>query len=145
MADTRKFCGSISVRIDTERVKLELSPAPLYGGTEGMYRVRAARRWLDHAGAPRFFDRAGLAALIVECALGGLSEPPAPPEIPYPSRVSVKVWQDGLPDWLCAWTTTPPLLDYLGRWVVCVSLNGQRSFVPAEDVIVHHRHDHDAR
>lgn len=67
--DNRKFCASISVRNGEERAKLELSPAPLHGGPEGSYRVRLARRWLDtEDGAPRFFDRDGIARLAAELA-----------------------------------------------------------------------------
>lgn len=36
--DNRKFCASIYVRNGEQRVKLELAPAPLYGGPEGFYR-----------------------------------------------------------------------------------------------------------
>ena len=36
--DNRKFCASISVRNGEERAKLELSPAPLHGGPEGLDR-----------------------------------------------------------------------------------------------------------
>ena len=73
--DNRKFCASISVRNGEERAKLELSPAPLHGGPEGFYRVRLARRWLDtEDGAPRFFDRDGLARLAAELALCGLEK-----------------------------------------------------------------------
>ena len=68
--DNRKFCASISVRNGERRLKLELSPASLHGGPEGFYRVRLARRWLDtEDGAPRFFDRDGIARLAAELAL----------------------------------------------------------------------------
>lgn len=135
--DKRKFCGSISVRIDTHRVKLELSPAPLYGGPEGFFRVRAARRWVDTAeGTPRFFDREAMAALVVDAALGTLPEPAPVPVIPCPSRVSVRVWKDDMPCFEGTWTNTPPIRTYDGRWVVNVSLGGKRVFVPVEDVIV---------
>ena len=81
--DNRKFTASISVRRGDERAKLELSPAPLHGGPEGWYRVRLARRWLDtDDGAPRFFDRDGLACLAAELALCGLETPPPAPIIP---------------------------------------------------------------
>lgn len=135
--DKREFCGSISVRIDTRRVKLELSPAPLYGGPEGLFRVRVARRWVDTAeGKPRFLDRAGLAALVVDAALGVLSEPVPAPDIPFPSRVSVRLWRGDVPYYEGTWTNTPPILDHAGRWVVNVSLDGKRVFVPVEDVFV---------
>ena len=136
--DKRNFCGSFSVRIDTKRVPFELSPAPLYGGPEGFFRVRAARRWVDTAeGKPRFFDRAGLAALVVDAALGGLPEPAPVPDIPCLSRVTGRHWRDDMPYYEGSWTNTPPILDHAGRWVVNVSLGGKRIFVPVEDIIVH--------
>lgn len=136
--DKRKFQASFSVKVDTNRVRFELASAVDYGGPEGFFRIRSGRRWINGAdGKPRFFDKTGLARLLADIALGDLASPSAPPEIPYPSRVSVKVWRDGMPDWFCAWTTTPPILDYSGRWVVCVSMDGTRQFVPVEDVTVH--------
>lgn len=133
--DNRKFCASISVRNGEERAKLELSPAPLHGGPEGFYRVRLARRWLDtEDGAPRFFDRDGLARLAAELALCSLETLAPAPSIPCPSRVSVRR-ADGFYEG--AWTNTEPLLNHAGRWVVNVSLGGRRVFVPVEDVVVH--------
>lgn len=136
--DKREFCGSFSVKVDTKRVAFELSPAALYGGAEGFFRVRMSRRWIDTAeGKPRFFDRAALAALVVDAALGGLPEPAPAPDIPCPSRVTVRVWRDDMPFYAGTWTNTPPILDHAGRWVVNVSLGGKRVFVPVEDVVVH--------
>lgn len=136
--DNRKFCASISVRNGEERAKLELSPAPLHGGPEGFYRVRLARRWLDtEDGAPRFFDRDGLARLAAELALCGLETPAPAPSIPCPSRVSVRRVEDGFSCYYGAWTCTPPILTYEGIWKVGVSLDGTTHFVPVDDVIVH--------
>lgn len=135
--DKRQFCGSFSVKVDTKRVAFELSPAALYGGPDGLFRVRVARRWVDTAdGKPRFLDRAGLAALVVDAALGVLPEPAPAPDIPFPSRVSVRLWRGDVPYYQGTWTNTPPILDHAGRWVVNVSLDGQRVFVPVEDVFV---------
>ena len=136
--DNRKFCASISVRNGEERTKMELSPAPLHGGPEGFYRVRLARRWLDtEDGAPRFFDRDGLARLAAELALCGLETPAPAPDIPGNSRVSVRR-ADGFYEG--TWTNTAPILDYTGRWMVNVSLGGKRVFVPVEEVVVHKEH-----
>lgn len=103
--DKRKFSGSVSVRAGETRVKMELSPAPLHGGPEGCYRVRLARRWLDtDDGRPRFFDQDGLARLAAQYAFCNL-EPPAPaPDIPYPSRVTVRREVDGWPHYYGTWT-----------------------------------------
>lgn len=136
--DNRKFCASISVRNGEERAKLELSPASLHGGPEGFYRVRLARRWLDtEDGAPRFFDRDGLARLAAELAVCGLKAPAPAPVVPYPSRVSVRRVEDGFSCYYGAWTCTPPILTYEGIWKVGVSLDGTTHFVPVDDVIVH--------
>lgn len=35
------------------------------------------------------------------------------------------------------WTNTAPILDYAGRWMVNVSMEGQRVFVPVKNIIVH--------
>ena len=138
--DKRKFTGSISVRTCGERVKLELSPAPLHGGPEGFYRVRLARRWLDtEDGAPRFFDRDGIARLAAELALCGLETPAPAPDIPCNSRVSVRR-ADGFYEG--TWTNTAPILDYTGRWVVNVSLGGKRVFIPVDDIVVHKERRH---
>ena len=141
--DNRKFRASISVRNGESRVKLELSPAPLHGGPEGFYRVRMARRWLNaERGEPRFFDREGLARLTAGLAVCGLDAPTPAPDIPCRSRVSVRYWKDGIPYHEGSWTITEPILDYTGRWKVCVLLNGERVFVPVEDVIVHKERGH---
>ena len=135
--DNRKFTGSMSVRIDTRRVKLELSPAPLHGGPEGMYRVRVDRRWLDaEDGQSRFLDRIGIANLAARIALCDLETPAPAPDMPCPSRVSVRVWKDDMPYFEGTWTNTPPIRAYDGRWVVNVSLGGKRVFVPVEDVFI---------
>ena len=136
--DKRKFTGSISVRIDTVRCKLELSPAPLHGGPEGFYRVRLGRRWLDTTDhTPRFFDRNGLARLAAETALSTLEVPLPAPDIPYPARVTVRLWRDDMPHYIGTYTKTPPILSYEGIWVVAiVDQNGKTIFVPCSDVTV---------
>lgn len=136
--DKREFCGSFSVKVDTKRVAFELSPAPLYDGPEDFFRVRVARRWVDTAdGKSRFFDRAGLAALVVDAALGVLPEPTPAPDIPCPSRVTVRLWRNDLPYYVGTWTNTLPILNHAGRWMVNVSLGRKRVFVPVEDIITH--------
>lgn len=133
--DNRQFSGTISVRIGTHRVKLELSPAPLHGGPEGEFRIRVARRWLDTPdGASRFFDRDNLAALLADTALNSLPEPTPMPDIPFPSRVTVRVWKEDVPYYEGTWTNTPPIRDVTGKWVVNVSVDGKRVFVPVEEV-----------
>ena len=136
--DKRKFVASFSVKVDTRRIAFEVSPAPLYDGPDGFFRVRAARLWIDTPdNQPRYFDKAGLARLVVDMAFGGLPGPQEQPSIPYPSRVSVRFWRNGMPYYIGSWTNTAPILDYTGEWVVNVSIDGKRVFVPVRSVVVH--------
>lgn len=136
--DKREFCGSFSVKIDTQRVAFELSPGTLYGGPDGFYRVRINRRWADTTdGKPRFFDRAALALLVVDAALGSLPKLNPAPDVPYPARVSVRRVRNDEMYYVGAWTTSPPILDHAGRWVVNVSIDGTREFVPVNELILH--------
>lgn len=61
--------------------------------------------------------------------------PPAP-DIPYPSRVTVRREVDGWPHYYGTWTRTPPVLGYEGIWLVGVSLDGKVQFVPVDDVTI---------
>lgn len=138
MSDRRKFCASIGVRAGVERFKIEIAPAGEYGGQPGFYRLRVGRRWLNGPdGQPRFMDCAGIANFTAKTALCAL-EPPAPrPDIPQDSRVSVRVWKEGLSYYYGSWTYSEPVLDYSGRWLILVSIEGKRRFVSCEDVIPH--------
>ena len=141
--DKRTFCASFSVKHGEKRVLFELSPASLYGGPDGFFRVRVARRWLDTAeGSPCFFDRDALALLIADSALGAMPERSPAPSVPCPSRVTVRVWEDDAPAYIGTWTNTEPIMDHAGRWMVNVSLNGKRVFGPVEDIIVHEGRRH---
>lgn len=135
--DNRKFCASFSVKIGTKRSRFELSPAPLHGGPEGLYRVRINRRWLDDAqGKARFLNRSMLADILVEAALGSLQPAPPMPDLPVKSRVSVRYWQSGMPMYAGVWTSTPPILAHDGRWMVAAFIFGKGMlFVPCDDVI----------
>lgn len=119
--DNRKFIGSICVRIDTERTKIELSPASIHGGGDG-FRVRVNRRWFDAPeGGPLFVTPDRLGQLIADVALGGMPVPEPTPDLPAKTRVSIRretddvVWHDG------AWTVSPPIRAYDGRWYVAVT------------------------
>lgn len=82
--DKRIFTASISVKNDTQRVKLELSPAELYGGATGLVRVRIGRRWLDG-----FYTAEGVGALVAKLASGSVLSEPHPPDFPYGTWVRV--------------------------------------------------------
>ncbi len=133
--DNRKFSSSISVRIGTSRVKLELSPASLHAGPEGMFRVRMQRRWLDTPeGKARFLDRADLAALVAELALGEVPEAGPMPDFPYATRVALASEDDRHLDAM-GFTTSPPIRAQDGLWYVAVSTYGRPvTFYPASMV-----------
>jgi len=143
--EKRKFTASISVRIDTQRIKIELCPAETYGGPQGFYRARAARRWIDGKdGQMLFFDRERLAALLAQVAFDGLDAKPeledagAAPDIPRNSRVSVKFWHRSTPHTEGLRTSTPPIRAYDGHWYVGVFTHASGFlFVPAKDVTLH--------
>jgi hypothetical protein len=146
-AEKRKFTTSISVRIDTRRINIELCPAEAHGGPPGLFRARAARRWIDGAdGKMLFFDRGRLAAWLTYVAFDGLDAEPglggatAPPDIPRNSRVSVKFWHKGRPSIEGLRTNTPPIRAYDGHWYIGVfTYAAGFLFVPVKDVTLHER------
>lgn len=143
MPDSRKFCASISVRAGQEHSKIEIAPAEDYGGHPGFYRLRVGRRWLNgQDGQPRFFDRASIAKFAAETALCALEAPAPRPDIPPDCRVTVRVWKDDFPEYHGTWTYSEPILDYSGRWLILVSIEGKRRFVPCEDVTPHEERRH---
>ena len=143
MKDKRRFIGSICVRIGTERTKLELSPAAIHGGGDG-FRVRVNRRWVDAPeGGPLFVGPDRLGQLVADVALGGMPSPEPEPDLPVKTRVSIRretegiVWHDG------AWTISPPIRGYDGRWYVAVTTARKGIEVaPVSSVIRSHRNGH---
>ncbi len=141
-SDTNKriFCGSFSVRMGAKRVRFEIAKASLFGGGEGLYRVRMARRWLmDAEGNFQLFDKIGLASLIANMALEDDVAAIARPELQDKMRVSVYVGDDvyGFPRYEGTWTSSPPILASDGRWHIAVFLIKKGVvFVPCDDVIM---------
>lgn len=137
--DKRQFTVSISAKIENRRRMLfEASPAPLYGGPDGLYRVRIDRRWYNSPdGEPLFFDSVRLMELIRTVAFGVLEEPAPAPNIPPKARVSVWSVVDGEKRYECGWTVTPPIRAFDGRWVIAVMLAGKTVFMPVENIIYH--------
>jgi hypothetical protein len=144
--EKRKFAASISVRIGTQRIKIELCPADIHGGPQGFYRARAARRWIDGKdGEMLFFDRERLAVLLAQMAFDGLAAAAGPwsplgaaPDIPRNSRVSVKFSHKGTSTVEGMRTSTPPIRAYDGHYYVGVyTYMAGFLFVPVKDVTLH--------
>lgn len=137
--DNRKFSGSVSIRLGAQRVKLELSPAELHGGAEGLFRVRVGRRWHDHQdGGPLYFDRSGLAEFVAALVFDEQLPPlPEAPVLPRNTRVSAKFWHNDSPHWEAVWTSTPPIRGHDGRFYVGVmTYEAGFIFVPVDDVTI---------
>ena len=79
------FCGSLSVRQDSRRVRFELAKAEAYGGPAGCYQVRINRVW--HDGKTAFLTPKQAVGMAVMMTLG-VFEPEPPPDIPRGIRVS---------------------------------------------------------
>lgn len=141
--DNRKFSGSVSIRVEDTRSKLELSPAELHGGEEGLFRVRIKRRWLDSPeGKPLFFDKVRLAELIAGHVFADAvaTLPETAPDIPRNTRVSVKFWHDDMPHSEGAWTASPPYRGFDGQFYVWVmTYDAGFIAVPVKDVTVTQR------
>ena len=81
------FCGSLSVRQDSRRVRFELAKAEAYGGPAGCYQVRINRVWHDVDGKTAFLAPKQAVGMAVMMTLG-VFEPEPPPDIPRGIRVS---------------------------------------------------------
>lgn len=137
--ENRHFTASISVGLHDEKrsVLIEISPAPIYGGPEGMYRVRVGRKWLNLPGSNKklFFSMKDILDGPVAQALSLTESPNEPPssiptELPYNSRVSVCTEKNGLPYYLPGWSVMPPIQGRDGIWYLAVSYAGKREFFP---------------
>ena len=138
--DNRQFLGSVSIRVEDTRSKLELSPAELHGGEPGLFRVRIKRRWLDSPeGKPLFFDKVRLAELIAGHVFADAvaTLPETAPDIPRNTRVSVKFWHRDTPHQEGVFTASPPYRGFDGRFYVWVMTYAAGFIaVPVEDVTV---------
>ena len=136
--DNRVFIGSVSVRVDDTRTKLELSPAEEHGGEPGLFRVRIGRRWVDTPeGDKLFFDRVRLADFIAGHVFGDavVTMPEKAPNIPRGSRVSARFWYKDNPHSEAVYTSSPVYRGFDGRFYVWV-MTYEAGFiaVPVEDV-----------
>lgn len=138
MSDKRKFATSFSVKVGTQRTRVELSEAPVYGGPEGLYRVRINRRWHDCPdGSPRFMDRATIAALVVDMSLSELAPLPPCPAYHPKARASVRYTEHGIERCEQATLKSQPVRLYDGKIYVCVHTYEKGTwFAPWEDIII---------
>lgn len=121
----KQFCGSIGVRFDTKRTKIELARAELHGGPNGRFRVRVDRRWYDAAdGRHLYLCRDDVAALAAELAIDGELEAIYPPDMPVKSRVRVPRGIPGASPYWMGYTAGEPIRADDGCWWVAVSTYG---------------------
>lgn len=136
MPDKRKIIASCLLKVNGRAVRVQLSPAVIYGGPEGTFRVRVNRVWRNgHDGNPLFVDRTALAALLAD-ALHGVPLLGAPaPDLPCDARVCVNIRQG---EDVChkaeGWTYSAPIRADDGQWYILVSAAGRRFFANCADV-----------
>ena len=135
MSDNRKITASCLLKVNGNALRVQLSPATIYGGQEGHYRVRVNRIWRNgHDGNPLFVDRAGLGSLLADLMCASPTQDTACPNLPTDARVSVTIWQGDEPKQLSGWTYSSPIRADDGLWYVVVSAGGRRFFARCEDV-----------
>lgn len=139
-SNKRNFTGSVSIRIEDTRTKIDLAPAEEYGGEEGIFRVRIGRRWLDSPdGHKLFFDKLRLAELVAGHVFADAVAmlPETPPDIPRSSRVSIKFWHNNKFHSEGVFTSSPPYRGFDGRFYVWVMTYAAGFIsVPVENVTV---------
>lgn len=135
MSDNRKITASCLLKVNGSALRVQLSPATIYGGQEGHYRVRVNRIWRNgHDGNPLFVDRASLGVLLADLMCAAPMQSTARPNLPSDARVTVTIWQDDEPRHLSGWTYSTPIRADDGIWYVVVSAGGRRFFARCEDV-----------
>ena len=136
MSDKRKITASCLLKIHGRAVRVQLSPAAIYGGPEGAYRVRVNRIWRNgHDGNPLFVDRAALSALLADALYGvPLLDAPAP-DLPRDARICVNIRRgEDVYEIAEGWTYSTPIRADDGQWYVLVSAQGRRFFANCADV-----------
>lgn len=136
--DKRRFLASCLLRLGGDAVRVQLSPAEIYDGPEGAWRVRVNRRWHDGVdGKPLFLDRAGLADFLAALLAAGTVEPPLCPALCADMRVMLRRPDAGefeADEFVQGWIFSAPILAHDGRWYVAVSGGGLRWYARCEDV-----------
>lgn len=139
MSDKRKFEASFSVRMGTQRVRFELSPATIHGGSAGAYRVRIDRRWYDSPeGDALFLTREHIARLLVDTSLDTLEPlPPVPPDFRNYTRCGVTFMDKGEEVSARCIVLSPPIRSFDGQYYVFVQAAGYgRFFAPTNNITV---------
>lgn len=139
MKDNRKFSHTICVKTGTKRHRIECSPAELYGGKKGLFRIRHNRKWIDANQEKTFFDNEKTAFLICEL-LGGKRQTEEKPQIAKGTRCSIVIWEKDNPVQLGAMTGSEPILDYNGEWQIYVIAYGFQGFYPCKNLILKGHH-----
>lgn len=135
--DKRKFEASFSVKVDTKRVRFELSPATLHGGSAGAYRIRIDRRWYDSPeGDALFLTREHIARLLVDASLNALEPlPPLPSDFRKYTRCGVTFMDKGEEVSARCIVLSPPIRGFDGQYYVFVQAAGYGRFFAATDNI----------
>lgn len=139
MKDKRKFSSTICVKNSTERHRIECSPAEIYGGQEGLYRIRHNRKWVDMNNEIAFMNNKKVSEFIcslLECKEINYQKP----NLPKNTRCSIIIEENGVPVQLGAMTGSEPILDYNGVWQVYVIAYGFQGFYPCNKLIMRGRH-----
>ncbi|WP_347282602.1 hypothetical protein [Helicobacter japonicus] len=133
--DNRKFSSTICVKNGTKRHRIECSPAEIYGGQKGLFRIRHNRKWIDTDGKKVFMNAEKIGKFI--CSLLENKEVTSgKPNIPKNTRCSIIIWEKDNPVQLCAMTGSEPILDYNGEWQIYVIAYGYQGFYPCKDLII---------
>lgn len=136
--DPRRFPASCLLRLGRDAVRVQLSPAEIYGGPKGAWRVRVNRRWHDGVDEQALFlDRSGLADFLAAMLAVGTVELPPCPALCADMRVMLRRPDAGefdADEFVQGWTYSAPILAHDGHWYVLVSGAGRRWFARCEDV-----------
>lgn len=135
MSEQRRKCASVCLKSEALGTrKIEIFPAALWGGPDGLYRVRQDGRWRDGTrGAWGFHSPLELAEMLVSELFGvNPRGEDTPPDMPHGTRIGVTT-PEGL---IAAWADTEkPFRGFDGRWYVgCHMAPRGVVMVPCDDV-----------
>lgn len=138
MKDKRKFIMSICVKNGTKRHRIECCSASIYGGNEGLFRIRHNRKWVDINKQKTFMNYEMLSKFI--CNLFNENqEIEECPNIPKGTRCFVIIWDNNNSIQLGGITGSEPIQDYNGVWQVYIIACAYNGFYPCKNLIIHGR------